>query len=473
MKSLIYIVCFLSLISFILNSEESKNVKYIEYSFKRNLTIDKIIKPEDFFKTYFFNQLYINITVGSNKNEIPFYFYLQQFPLVLQSSNVEQTEVKGKYDELKSDTYKELVPDNIEIFKNGDLNEGILSKDIFYFNNNDKSYINFYLSKKNFGDAHITEGGKIGFMAYPSYKENKSSSFITNLKENNLISYEIFYFKYDSDKINEDSGKLYIGAHPHYFNKEQYNNDYYIAGDAYTAVDGFDWVYFIDDIKIADNEPYERAKQAYFYLELGFIIGSDNFFKILNHSKIWNEYFNVTKKCHKIDFNIEGFESNDENVRFYYLFTGYYCDKDVDISKLDIGDISFIKKQIDYTFNISNKDLWIENNNYKYFMILQTSSDENIWFFGKPFFKKYPMVFDFNNKVIGFYSKIFPPKNYDENKKKHKHTLAYVLVIIGLVIVIIGLVFLLIKCYYLLPRNKRANELTDDNFDYNVNDDLN
>ena len=476
MKFFIYITCFLSLISIILNSkdnkklhklEESENVKYLEYSFKRNLTLDKNMKPIDFFKTYFYNQLYINIKVGSNKKEIPFYFFLQQFPLVLQSSNVDKYEVKGKYDELKSNKYEAIG--KMETFENGDLTEGILSKDIFHFNSG-KSYIKFYLSKKNYGDAHITEGGKIGFMPYPQYLENETSSFITNLKENNLISYKTIFFKYDSEKLNEDSGKLYIGAPPHLFKKNQYSSEYYLKGYTEQGYEGFGWIYLIDEIKIGDNEPYERAKKAYFYSELGFIIGSDNFFQALNKSKIWIEYFNITKKCHKQNFNIEGFESNDINYRFYYAFTGYYCDKDVNITELDIGEISFVKKQIDYIFNISIKDLWIEKDNYKYFMILQSPSDENIWFFGKPFFKKYQMVFDSDNKVIGFYTNITSIKD----KSKNKHVLVYILVIIGLVIIIIGLVLLLIKCYNLLPRLKRANELTE-NFDYSPdeNNDIN
>ena len=104
-------------------------------------------------------------------------------------------------------------------------------------------------------------------------------------------------------------------------------------------------------------------------------------------------------------------------------------------------------------------------------MILQTRSVEDVWIFGKPFFKKFQMVFDFDNKVIGFYTNITSIKN----KSKNRHILVYILVIISLVIIIIGLVFLLIKLYYLLPKTKRANELTDDNFDYSSteNDDIN
>ena len=98
-------------------------------------------------------------------------------------------------------------------------------------------------------------------------------------------------------------------------------------------------------------------------------------------------------------------------------------------------------------------------------MILQTLCPEEVWFLGSPFFKKYQMVFDLDNKVIGFYTNI--NESYSENKKNNnKNVFIYILVIIGLVIIIIGLIFLLIKCYLSLPRKKRANELLDENYEY-------
>lgn len=48
-------------------------------------------------------------------------------------------------------------------------------------------------------------------------------------------------------------------------------------------------------------------------------------------------------------------------------------------------------------------------------MILQTLCPEEIWFLGSPFFKMYQMVFDLDNKLIGFYTNI--NESYSENKK--------------------------------------------------------
>ena len=465
MKLLDFFVLLTFILNFIFSQnsntlEDSENIKYIEFSFKRNLTSNKILEPEDFFKTYFYNQIYTNIKVGSNKVEIPFYFYLQQFSFAIQSSNVDNSQVKGKYNELKSGNYESL--EEIKYFDKGDIQKAILSKDIFYFSNNKQSSIKFYLTKENSDKAHITEGGKIGFRLYPQFNESKESSFITNLKDNKLITSNILTFKYDSNKTEEDSGKLYIGAYPHAFSPERYNEKNYIKGIGINS-EGF-WTYFFDEVKIG-NKVLDRSKESYFYSELGFIIGTENFFNFINSNDAWLEYFNASKKCYKKNFRIDDFEGNERtNYRFIYEFTGYYCDKDVDIEKFNIGELSFLNKSMNYYFNFTFKDLWIEKNGFKYFMILQTLLPENIWFFGKPFFKKYQMVFELDNKAIGFYTYI-NEKN-SKIKKNNKNILIYIVVIIVLLIIIFGLVFLLIKCYFSLPRKKRANELLDENYEY-------
>ena len=491
-----YLICILSIIADLNSTNQksvnlglSESINYLEFNFKRNLTLKNSFTPEEFFKTYFYNQLYFNITVGSNKLEIPFYFYLQQYPLVLESSNVPASEVKGIYDEKKSNSYIPLGEK--QYFMHGDLTEGILSKDYFYFNNNE-SYIQFYLSKNNSGGTHITEGGKIGLRLYPLYKESKSACFITNLKENNLISSYVFSFKYDSSKIDEDSGKFYIGTYPHLLNKNKYDKENYINFQGERGYDDIDWIYFFSEVRI-DNITLDRAKQGFFYSELGFIIGTENFFSYLDKSTIWKEYLYNNKKCHKQNFRIDDFEGRDINYRFLFEFTGYYCDKDVDIEKLNLGNISFVKRDINYLyiFNITNNDLWIEKNGYKYFMIIQTADPENNWYLGKPFFKKYQMVFEYDKKMIGLYTKISEDnseENEDNEEKKNDNkdnnnnnnpndnkipVWILIVSISGLLLIIIGLAVLLIRCYFMSPRKKRANELLDDNYDYpgnNINE---
>ena len=467
MRILLYL---LNLLYIIIQAKEinnsSESLKYMQLNFKRNLTYPKELTPLSFFKTYFYNQLYVNIKVGSNKQEIPFYFYLQQFPLTIKSSNVIKGEVKGIFNESLSDSYKSF---NKDTFSQGDLSEGVLSKDQFFFNDNIQPFIDFYLDKQSSASSHITEGGKIGFKIHPEYKESDKVSFISNLKESNLISSKIFSIKYDTKIIEEDEGTLIIGAFPHMINEAQYKEEYYEKSNAIQGFSGIDWLFKFNDINY-NNYTYENEIEGYFYSEIGFIIGTEKFFNYLKGLDLWKKYFNE-KKCHEQKFRIDDFEGNDINQRFLFEYTGYYCDKDVDVEKINIGEILFFVKRDNFNISFSDKDMWMEKDGYKYFMILQTQNYEHLWFFGKPFFKKYQMIFDCDNKIIGYYSKTF--EDPAKNEEKSHSFIGYIIAIIILGIIIIVLIYFLIKCYFLLPRKNRANELTDDNYDYsggNINE---
>ena len=467
-KIILTFLCFMeNLVHLKCQNEESEPPKFLEFPFKRNLTRNDKLTPEEFFKTYFYNQLYINLKVGSNKLEIPFYFYLHQYPVVLQPKNVKENEVKGKYDETESKSYKPLNEE--ETFNYGDLYKGILSRDIFYFNDNNGVPTEFYLSKENLQNAHITEGGKIGFRMKPKYGESEGTSFIKSLKEKFIISSPVLTLEYNSKKEEEDSGKIYIGAYPHLFDSSRFKEEYFESSLAQADDGELNWILFFEEFQI-NSQTYEKSKNAFLYSELGFIIGNNNFFDYLNKTEAWEEYFYTKKKCHMLNFRINDFEGNDYFVRFLFEYTGYYCDKDVDVEKLNIHNITFVSKTDKYSLNLTYKDIWMEKNGYKYLMIIKSGDIlDNVWFLGKPFFKKYQMVFDFDSKIIGFYSKVFNEENPSDDESSGNSIVKYVLIIVALSLIIIGLIVFLIKCYFDLPRRKRANELLDDNYNYDEN----
>ena len=198
-------------ILFLLTSslKEEGGLKYLTFDFYTNLTLNNSMKPIQFFQTAFYNQIYINLNVGSTKQNIPFYLYLQQYPLVLQSSNAKKGEIKGIYDENKSDKYRKISEE--KEFISGDLVKGILSEDIFEINSN-PSIIKFYLSVENYKPSHLTSGGKIGLKYYRGDDEEENSGFTKNLKDLDLISTYDVSILYDSTSFDNDRGKLFIGA---------------------------------------------------------------------------------------------------------------------------------------------------------------------------------------------------------------------------------------------------------------------
>ena len=460
------------LIKSLKDSQQNKTIKYLKFPFQRNLTLKDSMTPKQFIETSLYNQIYINIKVGSNKQEIPFYLYLQQYHLVLQSSNAKSGEVKGIYDETKSSTYKEIKEE--DDFQYEDLVKGLLSTDNFYFDSNPAN-IHFFLSIENYGLSHITEGGKIGFRFWQKDElpeKFKDLAFVTNLKNLDLISGYEFSIIYDSNNSAEDTGVLYVGASLHDINKNKYNENYYYSIYSDINLNGL-WGYTIKHTFLG-NDIFEDEKTAFFYPEFGFIVGTRNFFEKINSTGNWFKYFNNNKKCNTTKIHIDDMDANG-NQRFMFEYTAYYCVKDVDVNDIFNINITFFTENFGNIISLNNEDLWMERNDYKYFMILQTLNSENSWVFGKPFFKKYHLVFNQDKKTIGVYTNINfnaiednnnGPEESKEPEEPVNKTILLICIIGGMAILVIVLTFLLIRFYIYYPRKKRANELVDDNFEY-------
>ena len=455
-----------SLNSLVDNEDKNETKKFLIFSFKRNLSISDSVEPKEFFRIMFYNQIYINITVGSQKQNIPFYLYFQKYPLVLQPSKIKSSsEVKGIYDQTLSQSYKSLEGETQ--FKKGDLIKGILSEDIFYFNSTSAN-TNFYLSVENFCDSHITEGGKIGFRYNNDYQESKQSNFIRKLKQLNIISGYDVSIMYDSTDINEDTGKIFMGALPHEIDNKKYDKSDYKS--MYSSFYG-QWEIYTQKISLG-NKTFDMNKETYFFPEFGFISGTNHFFNALNKEKTWYEQFN-NKKCFSYEFQIPDFGNNEDVPLFIYSFIGYYCEKDVnvnDIFKENITNITFSAPSgFNYDFILNNRELWIEKNGYKYFLILKAHEQNDFWILGKPFFKKFHMNFNIDSKRMGVYTKVnydYKEPEKDDIDDKNNNTVLFICIISVLVVLVGVLLFVLIRVYIYKPRKKRANELLDDNFEY-------
>ena len=138
-------------------------------------------------------------------------------------------------------------------------------------------------------------------------------------------------------------------------------------------------------------------------------------------------------------------------------YNSYYCDLSAKIS--NFPPLEFYNKDLNYTFKFDHNDLFVKNNNrFQFLIIFEQYEKNNRWKFGRIFFKKFLMVFDYDKKQIGFYIK--------EGKNKIKNNNNNIIIII----IIISFIFVLILFVYKLfiKKNKRkikANEL-EDNYEY-------
>ena len=351
-----------------------------------------------------------------------------------------------------------------------------LNKTSYYFPNGksveDSIYAYTDLSLKNLQkienigffletDTNDALCGIIGFKTlnyklYCSEINNIFDSFKLRDKINSdnwLIKYNsenegILLFDPELDKIIEDydPNKLFIT------NSEKSNTK-------------FGWTILIDKVFSQDNNETLNKKELLAEIDndFGLIEGNGEYYYYITTT-----YFeNYIKK--RICF------LNDHYAEPYYYFA-IECDKELfgieDMKNFPILSLISVAFQKEFTFDY--KDLFTETK-YKYFfnIIFNVYITER-WILGKPFLRKYPMMYNYNLQTIGYYNEEFKivPDTTDEEIADGSSSLYSEKFLFSIIFIIFILIIISgITCYYIGKRfnkikKKKANELADDDFDY-------
>ena len=423
----ILIIIFIFII-FLNQSDCSLNIPFESKLCKGN-------ENTDFLSNYYGQYLYTPIKIGSNNQRLEVALKLNKYITYLIGS--QNSNLKSEYFlEQNSISYAKL--DEKEIKSNEDMFiSGIKSTDNFIFgeNINYEKYL-FYLSKEQIFD----ETGQIGLKLMPSEKYFSGESFIEQLKAKSLINTYNFYFKYELEDEEEFKfrGNLIIGGMPHEIeHSDLFKEDNYVKTYSKLNEHNSRWTIEIKTVQYG-NEVISKSDIAEFSTTFGFITGP------LSFLDIFDKFFNKTN-CYS-DYN-----GKDKN----YLY--FYCEQNVDISKFK--DIFFTTSNKELNFTLTYKDLFKKIGKYYYFLIL-FNEDINQWEFGHIFLNKYMMVFNSEDKTIGYYYQ----SNFQEKKNSKKYNYVFIIVSIFFGIIIIGL---LIYIFYFSKKNRkiRPNEL-EENFDY-------
>ena len=409
--------------------------------------------PKDFFSPKMASNLIMaELRIGTRpqtmKLRLEFDSYF--FYIASQSSS---TEIK--FNEKESKTYKILEDKPINIEKN-EL-KAIYSSDYIYFNNDKQYNATFLLVTVKDPE---NSGGLIGLNMEDEKEVKKYSkyNFINELKRINIINDYIFTIKY----TNNNSGNVIVGDLPHNYNSN-YNKENYRDTYADFSENDYTWKLKLDKIYIGDENSDDKIDvdqyaYGYFRIEKNLMEATEKYRQALLKS-FMTELINK-ELCFELTSDI------------YY---SYYCKKEADISKMK--NLYFYNKKLDYTFELTYKDVFYNNeyDGYQYLLIVFSVDieDEDIgyneyWILGEPIFKKYQFIFNKNSKRIGFYTNINSDKNNNDLSfwKKNKW---YIILIILLVILCGALVYILYMFWKRKPKRKiMANEL-DDEFDYSTN----
>ena len=429
-------------------------------------TNKKELEPEKYFTNLFNNELKITLKVGSHRQPIPCYLNLNTHTVYICGSNSDLNNGQPKYEEYKSKTYTNT---SSSISSESFYVVGMASKDEVCLNDNHITNLKFYLAKTKFSSHELIYSCMIGLGYEEVFYDDDDAegylteieSFISQLKNNKLINKKVFFIKYND---NDDNGEIVFGAFPHELKDKYCKNcieEEYIEGDnVYTSDIQIIWSikgYIYSGEKLMFN----YLSSIDFELNQGFIIGS-----YIYKKEILNNFFN--EKISKEEcFTQEIYQQKR-------AFDGFYCKKDIDITKFE--SLKIILDKIKYKIEFTYDDLFTMNGDYLYFNVLFTQEEDefkNDFILGKPVFKKYPLVFDFvrRSEKIGFYNNLsFKKKgdninNINNEGKGSSKKLTIILIIIG--IIIIGLLIFIINRYCQRPRKQKVNELIEF-FDYSA-----
>ena len=389
------------------------------------------------------NYIYTEIKIGKNNEKIPVSLKLQSYPIYFIS---EELNTKYKFNYKQSSSFEIIDKKLIETATIEDFTRSIKSKDKISINSISEKFI-FLLAKNLTTNKDFYFGGQIGFeLQNQGPSAINGINFMTQLKENKLIPHTIFSIKYNDN----EKGEIIIGDFLHNFNSK-YNNQYFVKTHCHIDEEYTLWEILFNKINYGNETIKEGNHYGLFKVELGGIVGPTSLLRILNES-----FFDDYVKNQQCFFQ----EILDENNM--YKYNGYYCKNNINIKLMK--NIRLFNKDYNYTFELNPNELFIKNNNFYFFLIYFDHYFTNNWILGKPFLKKYPLTFDMDGKIIGFYTKI----NKDGKEKKYdkKASNFTTIALIFCILIIIGLVIFIFFYFRRRQFKKRnANEL-DDDFSY-------
>ena len=378
----------------------------------------------DLMSIIFNSEIYSNFSIGTPK---------QILKMILNGNEQTFYITEKTYNYSLSSTYHGA--NNRDVFFLDNVKSGLKSYDTGYFilktkneiisNETCLKYALVYSVKYDF---HKLIDGVIGLqLKVPNYLG--IPNFIDNLKGNKFInSYQwaIIYDKKENVNSNmesqvwnqllyrNNSGELIVG-----FDNDEYGDIFKINLENYelrnTKVekdkDKLFWSLFFEDIYlykeiktisniiINDDEDTNKKHLDKKLTELlttkEYNIGTKEF-ELLINEEFFNYYFekNICQiKDIFYDFSFE---------KFYY----YICDNNTGrfILENKFPNISFIHRELKYTFELTYKDLFFTDINDSkksifYFNIIFSKSARDKWSLGKPFLKKYNFLFDYDKKL--------------------------------------------------------------------------
>jgi len=277
------------------------------------------------------------------------------------------------------------------------------------------------------------------------------NDLIYQLKRDREINNYEFNIKYSD--INEEKGEIIIGESPHIYDRDNFNeNDLRSA----QAIKDYYWKWTLQIARIyipEFNFMIQKNQLATFKIEEFFIEGTKEYFDIIQNI-FFNKYIDE-----KICF-IQTHKKSRLITKFYHFMCYIKDDNKRKEFFSNFPSLIIYQKEMNCNFTFDHTVLFtiIPDSNRILFNI-EFDNESQKWVFGKPFFKKYQLVFDLESKLIKYYIR----SNIKNNLNNTNNDSGKIIFIVFLVIIVfvMGVLFGKALCTK-YNRKLRANELEDE-----------
>ena len=344
-------------------------------------------------------------------------------------------------------------------FINETLKLGIINNNISRLEDIENFRITFEKLEKSKNNSQENNFcASIGFNLNIDDKE--WATFIKQLRIKQLINQYIFTMNY----TNSNEGIFYIGSYPHeyapnIYKEEQMKFAYAIPDNSF---DQFKLlmkeIYLIDNnnnkIKLSSNE-------VYFHLELGLI-------------SCTTEYFNLISNNFFIDYLNKGICKIKSMKKDIYNYKMIVCEDKINIT--NFPSLHFYHSELNYILSLTYEDLFETWNDKYYFLIIHSNFSKQ-WKIGKPLLKKYQITLNLDAKIITFYSSAIGGNNNPTNSNgflvddKYRYKNIILIICCCILSIILFVVSFLFYKKLKSDRKKRANELKDEDYEYDSEND--
>ena len=287
-------------------------------------------------------------------------------------------------------------------------------------------------------------------------------SLVMQFKRKNITSSYNWFIEYNSEKNEE---KLIIGEPPYKYNSKKYNKEnskQFKAKPRFEASNLF-WdirmseIYLKNGIILYKDLLWYQHEVCNLNPSLGVIISSHGY-----REYAFRYLFNYLK-CYS----------------FFYLnkYNAFYCDKEIkEELKSRFPSIIFVQKKLNYSFELTYDDLFIEKGNYIYFLVVFDNEEyykynEDFWVLGKPFLKKYFFSYDLNETTMTFYREIENDEESGKFVNFIKNNFLLIILVAALILIFAIVIFVFAKCF--CCKKRRNEDELKDNDDKNENLNIN